>query len=105
MDTSVGFRNQVNSSFYMDCLRKNTNYSLLQSYPIVPGSMYSRERDYQRVQVSRSSKPGPKPNRCIWCNEVQCNHCQCPGYAKCDHKNGEPCSRHRYDVLRSFDAM
>ena len=44
----------------------------------------------------RQKKPGPRPNPCIWCGEIQCNHCQCTGHPKCDHKAGEPCSRQRY---------
>lgn len=43
--------------------------------------------------VQRPNKPGPKPNRCMWCSQIQCTHCQCPGYDGCDHHHGKPCSR------------
>lgn len=40
-------------------------------------------------------KPGPKPRQCRWCKETKCHHCQCPGYSRCDHSNGVPCTRSR----------
>lgn len=47
--------------------------------------------------VQRPNKPGPKPNRCMWCSQIQCTHCQCPGYDGCDHHHGKPCSRSRWE--------
>ena len=53
--------------------------------------------DSKTAVSPKQKKPGPRPNRCIWCNEVQCTHCQCPGYPKCDHRPGEPSMRQRYN--------
>ena len=54
---------------------------------------------YPNITTIKPSKPGPKPNKCKWCQEVQCSHCQCPGYSRCDHAKGEPCVRHRYAII------
>ncbi|KAK8791977.1 hypothetical protein WA158_005354 [Blastocystis sp. Blastoise] len=46
--------------------------------------------------VRKTKKPGPRPSACLWCGNTQCFHCQCPGYAKCDHPPGTQCIRQRY---------
>lgn len=56
----------------------------------------SSYRNLESYASARPRKPGPRPVPCRWCNKVNCNHCQCAGYGKCDHKQGEQCSRQRY---------
>ena len=66
---------------------------------MIPPSPLVPTEHFQGNNGVKSKKPGPRPNKCIWCNEIQCSHCQCPGYPKCDHRPGEPCLRQRWLFL------
>lgn len=51
---------------------------------------------------TKTCRPGPQKHKCIWCQEIDCTHCQCTGCEGCDHHKGELCVRVRYNLFHIF---